>query len=359
MTPRPLVYATRRSALALAQCRAFVASLQAAVARAVDHRAAGGHDGRPHRRPPAGRHRRKRPVREGDRGGAARAAGRLRGPLDQGRARHPAGRAAHRLHSSPRRPARRPGRPASRHPRRAAPGRPRGHLEPAPDGGPQGSPSRPGRRAAPRQRRHPPAQGRRRRVRRHRPGPRRPGPAGPGRTGDRRARAGRLAARRGPGRPGHRVPRRRRGNPAKSWPICTIRRRRPASRPSEGCWSRWGATARRPWGPTPPARATQSTCAPSSPSPTAPAFGGGRSRSRGRTPRVRPGTWGCGWGSRCSGVDRHLGRPPSCPWSPILALWSPPPALRSPPSCPSPHGNGGKDRQPLPFTHSDGGKGRG
>jgi hydroxymethylbilane synthase len=31
MTPRPLVYATRRSALALAQCRAFVASLQAAV----------------------------------------------------------------------------------------------------------------------------------------------------------------------------------------------------------------------------------------------------------------------------------------------------------------------------------------
>jgi hydroxymethylbilane synthase len=31
MTSRPLVYATRRSALALAQCRAFVASLQAAV----------------------------------------------------------------------------------------------------------------------------------------------------------------------------------------------------------------------------------------------------------------------------------------------------------------------------------------
>jgi len=31
MPPRPLVYATRRSALALAQCRAFVASLQAAV----------------------------------------------------------------------------------------------------------------------------------------------------------------------------------------------------------------------------------------------------------------------------------------------------------------------------------------
>jgi hydroxymethylbilane synthase len=31
MPPRPLVYATRRSALALAQCRAFVASLQAVV----------------------------------------------------------------------------------------------------------------------------------------------------------------------------------------------------------------------------------------------------------------------------------------------------------------------------------------
>ncbi len=30
-SPRPLIYATRRSALALAQCRAFVASLQAAV----------------------------------------------------------------------------------------------------------------------------------------------------------------------------------------------------------------------------------------------------------------------------------------------------------------------------------------
>ena len=88
---RPLVYATRRSVLALAQCRAFVARLCQAEPALETTRAAGRHERRPHHRPTARRHRRQGALREGDRGGAARPAGRLRRALDQGRAGHASG----------------------------------------------------------------------------------------------------------------------------------------------------------------------------------------------------------------------------------------------------------------------------
>ena len=90
----------------------------AAPSPAVRAGAAGRHERRPDPGPAAGRDRRQGPLREGDRGGAARRGG----PTSRSTQSRtcPAllpGRARHRVHSRPRRPARRPRRPDARHAR--------------------------------------------------------------------------------------------------------------------------------------------------------------------------------------------------------------------------------------------------
>jgi hypothetical protein len=88
--------------------------------------------------------------------------------------------------------------------RSPAPGRGGRHLQPAPPGAAAGAAARPAHRAAARQPRHPPAQARRRPVRRHRAGGSGPQAPGPARAHPHRIRHHRHAAGRRPGRPGHR-----------------------------------------------------------------------------------------------------------------------------------------------------------
>ena len=83
---------------------------------------------------------------------------------------------------------------------RAAAGRGRRHVEPAPRRAARRAAARPAHRAAARQPRHAPAQARRRRLRRHRAGRRRAGPARPRRAHPRALRRDRDAAVRRAGR---------------------------------------------------------------------------------------------------------------------------------------------------------------
>ena len=133
VTPRYVVtIATRRSALALAQCRAFVARLAPLDPRRRAAGAAGRHQRRPDPGPAPRRHRRQGPLRQGDRGGAARRAGGLRRALHQGRP-GPARPRGSRIACIPAREDPRDVLVAPAHGtlERAASGRARRHLEPA------------------------------------------------------------------------------------------------------------------------------------------------------------------------------------------------------------------------------------
>ena len=164
---------------------------------------------RPDPRPHAGQGRRQGPVREGAR---ERARGRPRRPrraLAQGRADGPAAGLRARRRPRARGPARRLRLEPLRLARRAADGRRRRHVQPAPRRPARCAAARPAHRAAARQPRHAPAQARRRALRRHRPRGGGPGAAGPGGAHPRQLRAARDAAVRRSGRARHRDARRR------------------------------------------------------------------------------------------------------------------------------------------------------
>ena len=118
------------------------------------------HVGRPAGPGGAGRFRRQGPLRERDRGGAARRPGGPRRPQPQGRAGQAAGRAVPRGLPAAGRPGRRPGRPGSRGPCRPRARGGGGDLELASPRAAAGRAPRPSRRAHPRQRGHPAQQAR-------------------------------------------------------------------------------------------------------------------------------------------------------------------------------------------------------
>ena len=127
-----LVLATRRSALALAQARAFARDLGGAAPRPGRRRAAGGDHRRQDHRCSAVQGRRQGALHQGDRRGA-RLAKKPTSRCTRSRTYRPSSpTSSDRLRSSSRRRARRPGIPDRAPSWRAACRRARRHLEPAP-----------------------------------------------------------------------------------------------------------------------------------------------------------------------------------------------------------------------------------